>query len=146
MRLVPHLPRALRASLALTAGLILAAPAHAADLTIEIVGARSSTGVVAVGLFAPGPGWLAERSAVKYERQPAGARTVFVMTDVPPGRYAIAATHDENGNGKLDTNLVGLPTEPYGFSRDARGVLSQPAFDDAAIDVRADATLTIRVR
>lgn len=143
---VPNLPRALSTVVALATGLMLLAPAHALDLTVEIIDARSNTGVVAVGLFSPGPGWLAEPSALKYERVPAGPRTILVLRDLAPGRYALAATHDENGNGKLDTNFVGVPTEPYGFSRDARGLLSPPTFDDAAIDLSADATLTIRLR
>ncbi len=52
--------------------------------------------------------------------------------DVPPGTYAIAAAHDENMNGKLDTNALGIPTEGYGFSNDAKGWLSAPSFSAAS--------------
>jgi uncharacterized protein (DUF2141 family) len=51
--------------------------------------------------------------------------------DIPPGTYAMAVVHDENMNGKLDTNWFGVPTEGYGFSNNARGVLSAPSFSDA---------------
>ncbi len=40
--------------------------------------------------------------------------------ELPPGTYAISCFHDVNGNGKLDTNLLGIPTEPYGASNNAR--------------------------
>ena len=43
-----------------------------------------------------------------------------------------------NGNEKLDTNLVGIPSEPYGFSRNARGRFGPPSFDDLAIEVGDD--------
>jgi uncharacterized protein (DUF2141 family) len=53
---------------------------------------------------------------------------------------------DENGNGKLDTNLVGMPTERYGFSNDAKGNRGAPEFDAAAIAVDADLQAVIHLR
>ena len=52
--------------------------------------------------------------------------------DIPPGTYAMAVVHDENMNGKLDTNWLGLPTEGYGFSNNAKAVFSAPSFSDAS--------------
>ena len=43
----------------------------------------------------------------------------------------MAVIHDANMNGKLDTNLLGIPTEGYGFSNDARGLLGAPSFSAA---------------
>ena len=54
-----------------------------------------------------------------------------------PGRYALRVFADENGNGKLDTNLMGMPTERYGFSNDAKGNRAAPGFDAAALQVNA---------
>jgi uncharacterized protein (DUF2141 family) len=51
---------------------------------------------------------------------------------IPPGTYALAVIHDENANGKLDTNLLGIPTEGYGFSNDAKAALSTPSFSAAS--------------
>jgi uncharacterized protein (DUF2141 family) len=51
-----------------------------------------------------------------------------VLHDVPPGVYAIEAYQDVNDNDKMDTTWLGLPLEPYGFSRDAHPVLSKPSF------------------
>jgi uncharacterized protein (DUF2141 family) len=56
-----------------------------------------------------------------------------VFNNLEAGRYAIILFHDENGNGRLDKNFWGVPTEPYGFSNDAGGFLGPPKFDDAAI-------------
>lgn len=69
---------------------------------------------------------------------PANRKVTHEFKDVPPGRYAIAAFHDQDGNKKLNASLLGLPNEPYGFSRDARGTLGAPKFDDAAIQFDAE--------
>jgi len=58
-----------------------------------------------------------------------------VFTQLPPGRYAAIVIHDENDNGRLDKNAMGVPTEGYGFGNDAQGFLSAPSFDAAAIAI-----------
>ena len=63
-----------------------------------------------------------------------------------PGRYALAVFHDLNGNGKLDTNLLGVPTEPYGFSNINSAKWGSPNFDEAAFDLpREGLTMEIRL-
>lgn len=52
--------------------------------------------------------------------------------DIPPGTYALAVIHDENMNGVLDTNALGIPREGYGFSNDARAWFGPPSFADAS--------------
>ncbi len=54
--------------------------------------------------------------------------TVITLRDVPPGIYAIETYQDVNCNDRMDTTWLGLPLEPYGFSRDAHPVLSKPPF------------------
>jgi uncharacterized protein (DUF2141 family) len=130
--------------LALPASLLaLASVAHAFDLTVEVLDARSEQGTVAAALY-DAASWM--RAPLQGERQPAAAKTVIVYRNVPAGTYAVSAFHDENGNGKLDTNVAGMPVERYGFSRDARGVMGPPSFKDAAIDLQADTTITIHLR
>lgn len=76
----------------------------------------------------------------------AGETTVAVK-DVPPGTWAVLAYQDENGNNELDRNLIGIPKEAYGFSRDARGKFGPPSFEDAAIEVgETPATASVRLR
>ena len=55
--------------------------------------------------------------------------------DLPPGRYAIESFQDVNANGKMDTSWIGLPLEPYGFSRDARAILSKPGFSSVSFQL-----------
>jgi uncharacterized protein (DUF2141 family) len=65
---------------------------------------------------------------------------------IPPGTYALAVIHDENSNGKLDTNLLGIPTEGYGFSNNARALFGTPSFSDASFSYNGqslDMTITL---
>lgn len=62
--------------------------------------------------------------------QEAQARCDF--ENIPTGTYAIAVIHDENMNGKLDANWLGIPKEGYGFSNTAKGVASAPLFSAAS--------------
>ncbi len=48
--------------------------------------------------------------------------------EIPRGTYALAVFHDENMNGKLDTNWLGIPTEGYGFSNDVKALKGAPSF------------------
>ena len=123
---------------------VSSAAAQAHDLTVEVLGARSDKGTVDGALYSDATSWL--KSSLQGERQAAGAKTVLVYRNLQPGTYALSLFHDENGNGKLDTNIAGIPTERYGFSRDARGRMSAPAFADAAIDLRGDMTVTVHLR
>ncbi len=55
-----------------------------------------------------------------------------------PGEYAVAGYHDVNNNDELDTNLVGIPQEPYGASLGARNLLSPPDYDDAKFELTTE--------
>jgi uncharacterized protein (DUF2141 family) len=77
---------------------------------------------------------------------PAGNGPVLVFRHVPAGIYAVSLFHDENGNNRLDTRM-GIPSEGYGFSRDAAVKFGPPKFDAAKVTVAGtDITLKIQVR
>lgn len=54
-----------------------------------------------------------------------------------PGIYAIAIFQDENENGKLDTNIVGMPKEPFGFSNNPKINFRAPTFEEAKIELHS---------
>lgn len=116
---------------------------------VKILNIRNSTGTVACALFESSAGFPTEflRSATNVmviKIRKAQARCDF--EDIPPGTYAIAVIHDENMNGKLDTNVFGVPTEGYGFSRDAKAFLGVPPFSAASFPYdgrNADLTMSL---
>jgi uncharacterized protein (DUF2141 family) len=67
--------------------------------------------------------------------------TVVLVEGVPPGTWAVLAYQDENENKVLDRNVIGIPKENYGFSRDAKGTFGPPSFEAAAIQVSGDSAV-----
>lgn len=64
-----------------------------------------------------------------------GARDVSATLDLPAGEYAVSVFLDENGNGKLDTNVIGIPRERFGFSNNPRILTGAPSYRDCAVRV-----------
>jgi uncharacterized protein (DUF2141 family) len=105
-------------------------------ITIVVVGAQHDGGIMRVAFYDSAEGFnepemAAKRTSLSIDN---GETSAWIPVDALPKRIAVAAFHDENGNGRLDRNRLGIPTERYGFSRDARGVTGPPDFEDAVID------------
>lgn len=66
---------------------------------------------------------------------------VISVKDLKPGTYAIKGYHDLDGDGKMNTNAFGIPSEPYGFSNNAPGNFGPPPFEKAAFEVTAGGTV-----
>ncbi len=102
---------------------------------VKILNIKNSTGTVACALFESPVGFPTEflhsaTNVMIIKIRKAQARCDF--EDIPPGTYAMVVIHDANMNGKLDTNFLGIPTEGYGFSNDAKGLISAPSFSAAS--------------
>lgn len=67
-------------------------------------------------------------------------------TNLTKGNYAVAVFHDRNKDGLLNTNFLGVPTEEYGFSNNARNTFSAPSFSAASFTVSANKTISINVK
>ncbi|NDK38857.1 DUF2141 domain-containing protein [Pseudoxanthomonas gei] len=122
-------------SLALAAALAVAGPAAAAELTVKLHGVRAQTGLVKVAVVDSQEAWDGKAAPVRADGAPAqGEEAKFSFQDLKPGEYAVMITHDENGNGKLDTNVMGMPLEGYGFSNNPQ-VMRKPTWDEARFTV-----------
>jgi uncharacterized protein (DUF2141 family) len=111
------------------------AQAACPGIHVQIQNIRNSTGTVDCALFESPEGFPTEvlhsaTTIMVIKVRQTQARCNF--EDIPPGRYVLAVVHDENMNGKLDTNRLGIPTEGYGFSNDVKGVFGAPAFSAAS--------------
>ena len=73
-------------------------------------------------------------------------RAIAVFEDVPAGPFAVSVYHDEDDDGELDSVALGIPSEPYGFSAEARDLFGPPSFKEAQIDLAAGETKQITVR
>jgi uncharacterized protein (DUF2141 family) len=109
---------------------------QAGTLTISLTGFKHDRGSAMVALTTA-KSFLARTGAVRAESvRIQASEAICTFRDVPYGDYAVQAYHDENGNKRLDANALGIPSEPYGFSRDARGTFGPPEYADARFDFR----------
>lgn len=125
----------------------LGAVAHAAELDVTVAGLRSAQGSVGLSLVDSAAAWDGKAKPVKQDTLPAqDGKVVFRLTGLAPGAYAASVIHDENANGKFDTNFMGMPTEGYGFSNDPQ-VMRKATFEEARFTLGADGgAITIHLR
>lgn len=119
------------------------------QLTIHITNIRSDKGVIAVALFKGSDGYPSEGNKAdrKVRVSISGGKAVVVVDDLPYGDYAIAYMHDENNNGKMDYNFVGIPKEGFGASNNAVGNFSPPKYEDARFSLKqGELSLTMKTR
>ena len=125
---------------AVTMALGFAPAAWAADLTLAL-STRASGGTIAVAVYRDAEAFRRGQSPVATRVVPrTGTVTSVTIPGLAPGRYAVAAFHDTDGNGALTLWPIGLPREAYGFSNDARGRFGPPPFAAAAFDLPASGT------
>lgn len=124
-----------RRALVLSVLFAATAGAHAAELTVVLSDVRAQTGLIKVALVDSQAAWDGQAAPVQATgAPPSGGQATFVFKDLKPGAYAVLITHDENGNGQLDTNAMGMPLEGYGFSNNPR-VMRKPTWDEARFDL-----------
>ncbi len=119
------------------------------DVTVQVTNMRNADGVVRACMTRDQERFPRCQDSSQGYRVvvPAGEAATLRFSNVAPGTYAIALLHDENDNGRADRALGMMPTEGFGFSRDARVRMGPPDFDDAAIVVGSSPSQqTIRMR
>jgi uncharacterized protein (DUF2141 family) len=75
-----------------------------------------------------------------------GSSVTVTFTGLPAGEYGVKTIHDKNSNTKMDTNLVGIPTEGFGFSNDVMGSMGPPKFKAAKFSVNGDKNISITLK
>lgn len=112
------------------------------DITVNISGLESNDGKILIGLYDEENKFLKDRfkDAIGEIDQ---EKSTITFTDIPEGTYAISFIHDENDNGKMDTNFMGIPKEDYGCSNNAKGFMGPPKWKDAKFELKSDKTIEI---
>jgi uncharacterized protein (DUF2141 family) len=123
------------------------AGADGPSIVVEIEGLRSDRGEVRGALFRA-HGWTQEGSEIATcTAEIAHHRATCVIDDVEPGTYGFAFLHDEDDDGALDRDWIGIPSEGFGFSNDAAPSLGPPSYESARFSHdESVTTLHIRTR
>lgn len=120
--------------------------ANAATLDLTISDVRGDEGQVMLQVSSSGAEFTGESEPPTVSiMQRAQRGSMAMQLALPEGTYAIRVMHDRNGNGELDTNFVGLPKEPFGFSNNVVGRLGPATWQDAQFDLSVDRVLNIRL-
>ena len=110
-------------------------------LTVCVTGARNTKGKIGVTLFQNAQGFPDDPSkAIRQESVEIDPKTMSAQVtfkDLSQGTFAISVLHDENSNGKMDKNLVGIPKEGYGASNNPKKKRRAPTFDEAKFSLNA---------
>jgi uncharacterized protein (DUF2141 family) len=126
----------MRVTAAAFLALLTAGGAHAQTsntIKVVVVGMHSNDGKVYCSLYSSADGFpdVLAKAAKTATSAITNERAVCEFDAVAPGDYAVSVYQDENSNGKLDRNFVGIPKEGVGASNDAKGSFGPPKFADA---------------
>ena len=127
----------------LCAALLMPLAASAADLRVTVTEGAATPSVLYIALHDSAATYAAAQPVASQTAPMRNGAAQVVFLGLPPGRYALRAFADENGNTKLDTNMLGIPTERYGFSNDARGTMGPPDFEASALPVGTSDLTTV---
>jgi len=115
-------------------------------LTINITGFQNNNGLCMVALYNSEDGFAGKGKAFRDAKvQIRDKKATCEFNDIPRGTYAVRLYHDENANGKLDKNFVGLPKESYGVSNNAKRKMGPPKYENAKFTFTENTTIDIRV-
>jgi uncharacterized protein (DUF2141 family) len=138
--------RAIRSGLRTLIGTtaLISGSVSAGDLEVTIRGIESEQGQLMVAVVNSEAAFNGETPAVlSLLIAPRQGNLSFSTDALPDGAYGIRVMHDENGNGDMDANMVGMPTEAWGFSNNAMGNFGPPTWADIRFELGGETNMTI---
>lgn len=116
----------------------------AGGLRVRVSGVQQGSGPVRIATFADASTFPNRDQASSTAALPSTGSTVDGSVDAS-GNVALAAYQDLNNDGTLNRSSFGMPTEPYGFSNNARGQFGPPSFEQASVQVAPNTTVEIEL-
>lgn len=105
------------------------------QIEVKIDNFKSDKGAALIGLYSTETSFL----KTEFKGQKANIKNkkvAITFAEIPDGTYAISVFHDEDENGELTTNFIGIPKESYGSSNNAPSNFGPPKWIDAKFDVK----------
>ncbi len=114
-------------------------------IEVEITNFKSNKGVAFIGLYNSEDSFLNE--AFKGEKlMIKNNKVIYTFKEIPAGSYAFSVFHDEDENGELTTNFLGIPKESYGASNNAPSSFGPPKWRHARFRVTTGETVYQKIR
>lgn len=104
------------------------------QLVVKVKNIKNIKGNLMLGVYNQGEKFL-KKEVVSGDIKIDGNSMTYTFDGLDKGFYAVSIFQDENENGKLDSNFMGIPSEPYAFSNNAKGMFGPPSFEDCRFEV-----------
>ncbi len=118
---------------------------YAHELVLNVDKITNPKGVMMIALYNSAAGYNSDTNIFSGKQIAVSENMLTVnFGDIPAGDYAIKLYQDENQNGTIDKNVIGIPTEGYGFSNNG-GAMGQPSFEDAKFTVKSNTRISIHL-
>ncbi len=130
--------------------LVLPTILNAQNVEVTITGIRSDKGQIAIGVFKDNETFQKEDAFLdkQFVKKEIANGVMKVQFSLDPGIYGLSLLDDENSNGKMEYNFLGIPKEGFGFSDYYHKGITKPKFDAFKFSLDNDQTrrITIRIR
>ena len=120
--------------------------AQTGQLTVKITGAEQDKGKVFIALSPNEDNYKDNDNAfIEAQADVVDGNSSYTFKNLKNGFYAVKVFHDENENGELDTNFIGIPKEPVGFSNNPK-LRGMPSFDKVRIEVQGNKNIVVKLQ
>lgn len=121
---------------------VMAPAALAGPLTVTLENIQTQTGEIRLGIY-DAAGYERGKAVAGADVAVSAASVSVTVEGLAPGEYAIKLYHDVNGDGEMNSNPFGMPTEPFAFSNNAKGRFGPAKWDEARFEVTGDGAVQI---
>lgn len=127
--------------------LTVGVPLLAQSLDVHVKGIRSTTGQLCVAIFADEAGFKSEKPVweMKYPKDTIRKGEFKLNIPIAAGKYGLSVLDDENGNGRMNYNILGIPQEGFGFSNYFHQGIKVPSFNQFSFFLEKDEVSEIKV-
>ena len=116
------------------------------ELTVTVTGIEGDKGEILIGVYNRDGSFADISKYYKKEKLTIDGENISTtFKELPKGVYAVAIIHDENKNGKIDKNFLGMPIEGYGFSNNIRPMFRGATFDESKFELDSDKKIVIEM-
>jgi uncharacterized protein (DUF2141 family) len=118
--------------------------AQKVNLQVDMTGFKSNKGFVKVGLY-NFEGTFLKTTFKSLNSKIKSKTAVVTFNDIEVGEYAVSIYQDENSNNQMDTNIFGIPNEPYMASNNEKGSFGPPKYQKAKFAIKENSKITIKI-
>lgn len=121
----------------LVVSFLYTADLNAQTVDVEITNIRNEKGSILLGVFTDHEGFAEEEAIIDIilSKEKMENGNLKLILELEPGTYGISVLDDENDNGEMDYNFLGIPKEGFGFSNYLHSALRRPVFENFKFDL-----------